>query len=1038
VHLWPHIGLAIGLLVVAQNVRELTPGTSIPRELSPGQVHTYQLTLARGDFVRLTIKQQGIDVAAALLDPDGREVVAVDAMDDEFRPELVAAIADVSGTYTVTMRPATNRAAQGGYVVHLDPPRPASASDELLVAAERAFARGRKRRNVNDATTWPEALVDFNAARDRYRTLGDRSGEMKALIEIGVTENYLSRPEALSAAEEAERIAREIDDRPAIARALRVLASVHALAGNLAAAASSVEQATDINRAIGNPAAEARSLSYTAVLYRRLGDVEKALELYERAIPLALATKDRALEATLLNNLGVAYVSLGEYERALVVYEKSLANARAASDSRRQSDALGNLGGLQRRFGNYAKARDLQLQALALDRKSSDAQSEAIHLNGLGLIYSQAGDYDKALDYHRAALGITRQLGDVSGQASSLNLAGRAMHRLARADEAVAALQEALSIHRRTRERPGERDVLSNLASVERDRGNLDEALRYLQRSVDLDEAMRAEITSPELRTTFAAAEQNKYELLIDVLQRKHRIDMSGGYDAVALEVSERARARALLDSLLDARVDLREGIEPALLERERSLQRHLNDASAAVSKLFGSRGRDEALATAAAQVDRLTAEYQQVQSQIRRESPRYAAATQPQPWSAREIQRSVLDEATVLLEFALGEERSWLWAVTPHRVTSVELPSRQKIEAAARALYERFTARQRRRSEGTVAYAARVAASDAGLRRAAAEMSRMLLGGIAEPLNGEWRGKRLAIVPAGALEYLPFAALPVPDRAPAIPLIARHELVTIPSASVLGMLRRETSHRAPATGLLAIVADPVFDSTDPRIVSRHGRRGSLSASRGVSLEGLAIADEGFSRLPFSRDEATAIASLADSRQVFRALDFTANRATVLGGGLRRYRFVHFATHGVVDSRRPALSGLILSLFDERGAPQNGYVRLHDIYNTRFDADLVVLSACQTALGKEVKGEGLVGLTRAFMYAGVPRVVASLWRVSDHATAELMKRFYREMLQRRLEPAAALRAAQRDLSRDPRWREPYYWAGFVLQGDWRP
>ncbi len=956
-HLWPHIGLAIGLLAAAQDVRELTPGTSIARELSREHVHRYRLTLARGDFVRLTIEQQGIDVAAALLDPDGHEVAVIDAMDDEFRPEVVAAIAGVAGHYTITTRPATTGAAPGRYVIHLDPPRPASASDEMLVEAERAFARGRKRRNVNDATTWPDALVDFNAARDRYRTLGDRAGEMKALIEIAVTENYLSRPEALGAAQQAERMAREIDDRPALARVLRVLASVHALAGNLDAAAQSVEQATDINQAIGNRRAEARSLNYTAVLYRRLGDVETAIELYERAMPLALATQDRALEATLLNNLGVAYASLGEYEKALGVYERSLAQARAANDGRRQSDALGHLGGFQLRIGNYTKARELRLQALALDRKNSDAQQEAISLNGIGLTYSAAGDYANALDHHRAALGITRQLGDVSLQARSLNLAGGALHRLGRADEAVALLQEALSIYRQTRERPGEREALSTLAAVERDRGNLDEALRYAQRSVDLDEAMRSEITSPELRTTFAAAEQDKYELLIDVLQRQHRIDSSGGHDAAALEVSERARARALLDSLLDARVDLREGIEPALLDRERSLQRQLTDAAAAVSKLFGNRGRDEALATAAAQVDRLTAEYQQVQSQIRRESPRYAAMTQPQPLSVREIQRSVLDEDTVLLEFALGDERSWLWAVTPHRVTSVELASRKTIEAAARALYERFTARQRRRGEGTVAYAARIAVSDARFGRAAAEMSRMLLGGIAEPLNTEWRGKRLAIVPAGALEYLPFAALPLPDHVPAIPLIARHELVTIPSASVLGMLRRETSDRAPATGLLAIVADPVFDPSDPRIVSGHGRRRSSSASRGVSLEGIVTAREGFSRLPFSREEATAIASIADSRQVFTAFDFSANRATVIGGSLRRYRFVHFATHGVLDSRRPALSGLILSLFDQRGAPQNGYVRLHDIYNTRLDADLVVLSACQTALGKEVKAK---------------------------------------------------------------------------------
>jgi CHAT domain-containing protein len=314
--------------------------------------------------------------------------------------------------------------------------------------------------------------------------------------------------------------------------------------------------------------------------------------------------------------------------------------------------------------------------------------------------------------------------------------------------------------------------------------------------------------------------------------------------------------------------------------------------------------------------------------------------------------------------------------------------------------------------------------------------MSRMLLGGIAAPLNGIWRGRRLAIVASGALEYLPFAALPVPGH-PGVPLIARHEIVAVPSASVLAMLRRETADRAPAARTLAIVADPVFEAGDPRITSGAGVQ-RVSTSRGADGGVLASAGDGFARLPFSREEATAIAAIAGDSRAFKALDFAASRETVLGGGLRRARYIHFATHGLVDGQRPSLSGLILSLFDERGAAQNGHVRLHDIYNTRLDADLVVLSACQTALGKEVKGEGLVSLTRAFMYAGVPRVVASLWQVNDHATAELMRHFYTGMLQQKLPPPAALRAAQRQLARDPRWSAPYYWAGFVLQGDWRP
>jgi CHAT domain-containing protein len=193
----------------------------------------------------------------------------------------------------------------------------------------------------------------------------------------------------------------------------------------------------------------------------------------------------------------------------------------------------------------------------------------------------------------------------------------------------------------------------------------------------------------------------------------------------------------------------------------------------------------------------------------------------------------------------------------------------------------------------------------------------------------------------------------------------------------------------------------------------------------------------GFERLPSSRREAESISRLAPAGQVWTALNLAANREAVLSGDLRSYRVVHFATHAVADTRNPELSGLVLSLVDAAGKPREGFLNLTDVYELDLEADLVVLSGCQTALGKEVRGEGIMGLTRGFLYAGVPRVVASLWKVQDRTTAELMDRFYRALWQDHLPAAAALREAQRSLRREPRYRDPHSWAGFVLQGDWR-
>jgi CHAT domain-containing protein len=346
-------------------------------------------------------------------------------------------------------------------------------------------------------------------------------------------------------------------------------------------------------------------------------------------------------------------------------------------------------------------------------------------------------------------------------------------------------------------------------------------------------------------------------------------------------------------------------------------------------------------------------------------------------------------------------------------------------------------------------------------LPEAANKLSQMLLSPVAAQL-GE---KRLLIVADGALQYVPFAALPEPaSTSPANntgsksvtsqPLVVKHEIVSLPSASTLAVLRREVKGRAPAPNMVAVLADPVFSKDEAHFDEAIGLRKSkdagksskiasaapsISASVVRALQETGIARGGLSipRLGATRREADSILDLVPKGAGVKRLDFEASRATVESGELARYRIVHFATHGFLNGEHPELSGIVLSLVDERGEPQDGFIRLHEIYNLKLPAELIVLSACQTALGKEIKGEGLVGLTRGFMYAGAPRVVASLWKVDDAATKELMERFYRAMLTDKLRPAAALRRAQIGMAKQITMGKPYNWAAFVLQGEWR-
>jgi CHAT domain-containing protein len=463
-------------------------------------------------------------------------------------------------------------------------------------------------------------------------------------------------------------------------------------------------------------------------------------------------------------------------------------------------------------------------------------------------------------------------------------------------------------------------------------------------------------------------------------------------------------------------------------------------------------------VADASLEVERVTVALAEIDGQIRARSPRYAALTRPEPLATGDLQRLVLDENSLLLEYALGEERSYVWALTRTTFAAFELPKRADIEDAVRRVSGELTARQPRALESQATSRSRIRDADARYPADAAALSEMVLG----PVGSLLGSRRLLVVADGALRYLPFGALPKPQSAlsggdegttrrasatVAEPLIIDHEVVHLPSASVLAALRNDVAGRPRASKALAVLADPVFDAADER-VRQAGRRAAqdpapepvASAARPLARESDPIDATGqIARLPFTRREAESILALLSPEETLRALDFRASRATVTSDVLREFRVVHFATHAFLDDARPELTGLALSLVNERGESVDGFLRLHDLYDLEMRAELVVLSACQSALGKDATGEGLIGLARGLMYAGAPRVVASLWKVDDAATAELMKRFYAAMLgPQKLSPAAALRAAQIDLSKQRRWSAPYYWAAWVIQGEYRP
>jgi CHAT domain-containing protein/tetratricopeptide (TPR) repeat protein len=905
-----------------------------------------------------------------------------------------------------------------------------------------------------------KALEQYNQALALHRAEGDRFWEAETMNRIGWVYNAMDeRQRAIEQHNLALPLRRDVGDRSGEAVTLNDLGRAYDILGEKQSAIELYEQALRLSPADENPEGAGQILIRLGVVHDSTGESQKALDAYGQALGLLEKVGNRRALAAVLNNLGLTHANLGDYDRAIEYYDRALKLCRELELRGGEATTLHNIGLVHRAAGEMQQAIEYHNQALAIHKASNSRSGQSLDLQALGAANHEMGDERRALEFFDQALVLRRALNDRRGEAVTLMSIGVVLAALGETQKAQDYLGQALPLHRAIANPEGEAETLLNLALARHALGEASEARTLLNQSLRLTESIRGKAPGQDLRSSYFAAVQRRYEIGIDLLMRMHQDYRAEGQDLAALELSERARARSLLELLTEGGADIRQGVDPALLAQERTLRQRLNARAEAQTRLLSGKHTEAQTASLTKEVAGLTAQLHDAETRIRTTSPHYAALAQPQPLVVAEIQKQLLDDDTVLLEYALGEKRSYMWLVSLTSVNSYQLPPRAEIEAAARKVYDLLTARQSQTGLGDQQRAERIKKAEAEYPTEAAALSRMLLGPIAAQLGN----KRLVIVASGMLEYLPFAALPAPPaegkiEADALPLLATHEVIHLPSASVLAELRREIASRQPAAKTIAIFADPVFAVSDPRVgaISKASKKGPAATQlQPVSAQPakdaaksepeLARAVRGFdlsargdlARLPFSREEADSILTFAPSHAGLKALSFDASRVTALGADLGQYRVIHFATHGLLNSEHPGLSGLVLSLVDAAGKPQNGFLRLHEIYNLRLNADLVVLSACQTGLGKQIKGEGLVGLTRGFMYAGTPRVVASLWQVNDLATAELMKHFYRGLFKERLRPAAALRLAQLEMSKQKRWASPYFWAAFVLQGEWR-
>ncbi len=1052
-------------------VRVLPAVQDLTEPLAYQQLMSYRIPLSSGNAVTVTLEQTDGAISATWLSPDG--AAHGTRRNDMGRGAAIrfTLLAAETGDFEIRLLCAT-KTTPCGVRARSGPLHPATAADRNRAEAEELLAQGNAVHRSADKGARAGAFALYDQVIAQAQALDDLPLERAALYwRTRLSMELQKYSDSLASAQQAVQLGGADADPQGSAATWKVLGYANAYLGHLDAAIDAYGHAAKIYAATGDALNREILEENMARAHRAMGRNGKAIEEVTEALAEARAIQDGHGIPASLEELGNLRLARGELQPALDAYREALDALEKWPDDTIHAHVLNGMGHVDTLLGETDDAAGAFAQSVALWRKLNDPMGEAYALDGQGFLAYTTHDFDGATKRFRETLALVQSLHLERESAIILEELGEAEQSAGDPDSANNAFQQSLTIARKLHLAGTQGDCLRSLgeaaaargdavsakadyeqaaqlytqlgggpnqalldgdeASLERGQGHFAAAEYDMEQALTVIESSRQSIRNADYRSAFFSTLRNYYDLDVALLMQMEKALPGHGYAARAFEVSERARARALIDELHEQGIRIH-GADAALAARDTELSDSIEAQSLAIEQAeessSGSAGAERT------KLESLKAEQQGVRAQIRERDPAYASLAQGRIVPLETLQRQLLDPGTVLLEYWLGSEHTYLWAVTCGGLQSFVLPSGAQIDAQARRLYANLIARNLNRSGETIpSRIDRIARADALARRQSAALAGTILAPAAAIIRHH---ANVVVVGEGALASIPFAALPLDGR----PLVQMHEIYFLPSASVLAPLR---ANRPPAHELrIALIADPVFSAGDPRVHSAEpaglAEQSAIATPADLTRSATDAGMSDFPRLIYSRQEAEAIARLLPAAQQWSAMDFDANLEAVRKLDWSRFTIAHFSTHALLDTIHPDLSGIVLSLVDEEGRPRDGFVRVRDIYNMRIPADLVVLSACRTALGKEIRGEGVVGLARAFAYAGSQRVLATLWDVNDHATAVLMADFYRGMLLSHLQPGEALAQAQRRMARSAKWRAPWFWATFVLQGDWQP
>lgn len=812
------------------------------------------------------------------------------------------------------------------------------------------------------------------------------------------------------------------DDENRLARTLLLLAGTQISLGKYSQGLENVDEARTVFITHGRVRDAVLSTITRGHLLGLLGRKQEAIDQYLEAEARFPSDIDHGERAGLLAGLGYAYQDLGELRLALVKRRQALELFDFERDWVAAAYALAPLIDISFKLGDESGAFEYLKRSEELAKRTGHDLALAVSHGLIGDNYFSKGDDSRAAEYYQKAIPIAERAKHRYTISTINDKLGAIALRAGKNKQARRHFNIALELSRQMRNALLETNTLFNLAKLELAEARTFEALKLSQGVIDQTERLSSSVRNSRLRSSHFASVSERYELHIHLLMRAAEESGDQRYARQALQAAERSRARTMVESLALTDANLIADATPEMAKKDRELRSSLRAASDRLTDLLSSGGSPEAIKRGDEEVALLQHDIEELRAELKRTSPAYSAIKDPPPLDIEGFQKNALDERSVLLEFSVGENGSYVWVTDKTSVSSFELPPRSELNSRLLRFSNILRSRETRHGESIEEYQQRTAEASENYQSENLALSDLLLGNFAEKI----RGKRLIVVADGPLHYLPFSTLffPGSDR----PLIDSNEVVYQPSAQTLSLVQNTRKARDQTERQdLVIFSDPVFTKEDERLTPLASPAAPGEARSVGSLASL-------TRLPGSGREADSIVSAIGESSTRLFSGFAATREQFLNARLGEYKILHLATHAVADSERPETTGVVLSGFGEDGSQHDQLVRLQDIYGLNLSADLVVLSACETAAGKELRGEGLLSLNNAFIQAGSRSVVSTLWRVDDEASQFFMSRFY-ESLSDGLTASESLKQAQQALRMEPRFSSPFYWAAFTLHGD---